>query len=446
MPETVSDEDALEYFRDNNYSMRGTARSLGIGIGRMRGIIRRGVQSGKLDPKVMQSRRASSQKDAEGRPEPREKESRDHRDDGSTKIELITHEDLRTQEDVVRYCEIDLKAYRVRRCKIVSQKQGQKDADKNPRIVSWVNVTLELEPRQPDNIYAAKDEVVDFLRSHAPRVPKIKRRTKCSGDDGVCMVVSCPDIHVGKLSDPEETGEGYNIPIAERLYKTAMHDLLGRAASAYSGRIREIVNIPGNDLLHFAGGTYATTSGTRQDASGTWQQAYKAGRKLATDGVLMCREVAPTFVYSIEDNHSRYESLYIADALDAYFHRDDQVTVDASPGASKFHRFGDVLLGMNHGDCMKPRQLVGEMVDQRQRDFAECVYRDWLLGHLHKEMLEVDTEMDTGFRRLPSLCGADAWHARMGFRGRKSAVLLVYDKRSLIDAMYHTPEAGNYTP
>lgn len=355
---------------------------------------------------------------------------------GTRKIDLVTHEQLTTLEEVLEYCEVDLSVWFVKKHRITSHKQGQSDTDKNPRIVSMVNISLELELLKPDDPRAAKDDVLAMLRSHAPRVPAV-RTPRRSRSSGVCVVSSIPDIHFGKHADREETGDDYDLDIARALYLEAKRDMLERVSARYD-KIDLIVDLPANDLLHFTGTNYTTTNGTRQDAAARWKRTYRVARETAVDGVLMEREVAPVKVISIEDNHARAESFYIGDAIDCYFHKDKRVEVDSGAASQKFHRFGNVLLGLHHGDTMKMDQLVGSMVHWVPKDFAECSYREWLLGHLHKEML-IDNDFGMFARRLPSLSGVDAWHAMSGYYNTKSAMTLVYNDRCLEDILYFTP-------
>lgn len=441
---SISDREVIEAFIRNDYALRKTSRDTGVPLGRLRGAISRAENAGTLPSAEDRAvRRSATAHEPRTTPGNAERTSDDRKKDGSRVIEMVTHANLRTEEEVIEHCEIDLSRWAVIECKIVSHKQGQRDKDRNPRILSMVNVTLRLAPRTPVDPLRAKVEVKEILREHAPRIPKIRSKRRRQSSSGVCVVSSIPDIHFGKHCDAEETGDDYNLAIARELYLDAKRDMLERVTKRYD-QIDLIVDLPAHDLMHFTGTHYTTTNGTRQDAAAGWKKTYRTARETAVDGILMEREVAPVKVISIEDNHARAESFHIGDAIDCYFHKDDRVEVDSRGAIQKFHRYGNVLLGLHHGDTMKMDQLVGAMVQWVPKDFAECTYREWLLGHLHKEML-VNNEFGLFARRLPSLSGVDNWHALNGYFNTKSAMTLVYNDRCLEDILYYTPDPEAYS-
>ena len=355
-------------------------------------------------------------------------------------IRLITHKALRTEAEVLEHCQVDTAEWEVHRLKITNHKQGQTDADKNARIVSMVNITLELRRRRRDDPERAKAEVMELLKKHAPRIAKPKwTRRKNRGE--LMLEISVPDIHFGKLADGEETGEAYNLKIARSLYLKAHEHILNQACERYD--IGQVIQVPSNDIMHFDGSRYTTTKGTRQDASGTWQRVYMTARKAAVDAVLMCREAAPVRVISHTDNHAQDAAFYLGDALDCYFHADPHTVVDSGPQPYKFHRHGNCLIGWGHGHQAKYPELQAIMARYCPNDYAECPVKEWHLGHLHKEML-IDGWGGMVFRRISSLSGADSWHAGMGYGSQKSAMGFVWSHDALEAVVYFTPKAEDY--
>lgn len=356
-------------------------------------------------------------------------------------IRVVTHKELRTEAEVLEHCQVDTSEWEVHRLKITNHKQGQTDADKNARIVSMVNITLELRRRRRDDPERAKAEVLELLKSHAPRVPKPKwSRRKHRGD--LMLEISVPDIHFGKLADGDETGESYNLNIARSLYLKAHEHILNQACERYD--IGQIIQVPANDIMHFDGPSYTTTKGTRQDACATWQRVYTTARKAAVDAIMLCREAAPVRVVSHSDNHAQAASFYLGDALACYFHADKHTEVDSGPQPYKFHRHGNCLIGWGHGHQAKYPELQAIMARYCPNDYAECPVKEWHLGHLHKEML-IDGWGGMVFRRISSLSGSDSWHAGMGYGSQKSAMGFVWSQDALEAIVYFTPKAEDYT-
>lgn len=355
-------------------------------------------------------------------------------------IQIVTHEELRTVDDVVEYCEIDLARWEIVKCRITSHKQGQTDAEKNPRILAMVNVALELKARAPNDPLRAKNEVIDLCKQYAPKIRKPTwTRRKCRGE--LLLEISVPDIHIGKLSDANETGESYNLEIARSLYLKAHDHIINQACGRYE--IGQVLSVQANDIMHFAGSTYATTKGTRQDYAGTWQRVYRTARETATDAVMMCREVGPTRVITHPDNHAADQAFFIGDALHCYFHADGAVEVDSGPEPYKFHRHGNCLIGLGHGDRAKYPQLQAIMAKREPEAYVQCAVKEWHLGHLHHEQM-IAGYGGMVFRRLSSLSAGDSWHATMGYDAQKSAMGFIWSRVALEGIVYFTPTEEDY--
>jgi hypothetical protein len=358
----------------------------------------------------------------------------------SATLVITTKQRIRTLEEALEYAEADLDMWEASKFGVTSHEQGQKDADGNPTILRLWNVRATLRRREPNDPMRVKDEVKDWLSQSAPKIPSPPRRRK-SKRPKIMLEVSCPDIHFGKLSDSQETGEDYNLEIARNLYLSAHQHIIDEASKRYA--IDKIVNVPSNDILHFAGSSYATTSGTRQDYAATWQRVYKTARETAKDAILMLRDVAQVDVITHTDNHARDEAFYLADALACYFNKDKHVTVDDSPMPHKFVTHGGVLIGFGHGHNEKYADLQGIMAKKMPEAFARATWKEWHLGHLHKDML-IDGFHDLMFRRLSSLSGTDSWHAGKGYSSRKSATGMIWSEEGLESTIYFTPKAEDY--
>lgn len=353
-------------------------------------------------------------------------------------LSITTRKRIRTLDEALAYAEVDQDIWEAAKFSVVSHEQAQKDSDGTSVVVRLWNIRATLRRRAVDHPVRCKDEIMALLKKHSPRL-SAPRRKKVKQE--YMLEVSCPDIHMGKLCDHDETGNDYNMEIARKLYLKAHRHIIEQATKQFD--IGHILNIPSNDIMHFAGSSYATTAGTRQDSDGTWQKAYKAAREVAVDGVMLCREVAPTTVITHTDNHANCEAFYIGDALECYFHKDKHVIMDNGPEPHKFYRHGDVLLGFGHGHSLRYPALQSIMAMEQPKAFSECKVKEWHMGHLHKEHL-IDGYGDLVFRRLPSLSGTDSWHKGKGFESRKCAQGFVWSKMGLEAVIYFNPSPEDY--
>ena len=363
----------------------------------------------------------------------------DHANNRASLRIITTDQGIDTPEKAMRHAEIDPDQWECVKFKVTAHQMGSTDKDKNPQITQLVNVSVELKPRRPDDPVRVKEEIREWIASHKPKIrkPSWSRRPP---KPEIMLEISVPDIHIGKLSDREETGNDYNIAIARNLYRKAHEHILAEASRCYE--IGSILTVLGSDILHTEAGGRGTTKGTPQDTDGVWRRAYREAREAMCEGVMLCREVAPVTGLAVPDNHAKWAVFCAADATWCYFRGDPHVEIDATMATYKYHRHNRVLIGVAHGDQAKGAGLAARMVRDRQ-DFHECVVHEWHTGHWHKELVE-DTEYGIKHRRDPSLSGTDLWHAEKCYAGDKSAIGRVWGPQSLLGTVRFTPTEDDY--
>ena len=91
-----------------------------------------------------------------------------------------------------------------------------------------------------------------------------------------------------------------------------------------------------------------------------------------------------------------------------------------------YYRHGKVLLGVHHGDMVKPADLGGLMATDRPTDWGETEFRYWYTGHIHTnkkfELPGVEVE---SFR---TLAGKDAWTHGSGYRSGRDMYAIALDR------------------
>jgi hypothetical protein len=134
---------------------------------------------------------------------------------------------------------------------------------------------------------------------------------------------------LGKFAWGKETGHDYDSPIAERVARAAVADLLEqasdtriaksscRSATIFSRRQRE----------------RSTTAGTQVDHDTRFHKMFRAGRALASWMIEACAAVAPVHVPVVPGNHDENAAFTMGVVLEAEFGRDPRVTFDNSQAA-----------------------------------------------------------------------------------------------------------------
>ena len=246
------------------------------------------------------------------------------------------------------------------------------------------------------------------------------------------LVVNIFDLHLGKMAWGEETGEDYDINIAKERFKTALNDLIAKTSGH---RFKKVLFPVGNDIynsdksLPFS----ATTAGTPQADDTRWQKLFRTGTELITQAAIRLSDIAPVDVVTVFSNHDFERVFYLGEVLSAVFANNPNISVDNSPKARKYYKFGCCLLGLAHGHNEKPQDLPLIMAQEASSDWSNTWYREWLLGHLHHKVKYItqDAKDYRGVRvtYLTSPSAPDAWHYQKAFTGAiKGAEAFVYDE------------------
>lgn len=346
----------------------------------------------------------------------------------TAEVEFSCEKRIRTVDDAIRHGQIDTSIWRVDRFEVTSWEQGAKlrvvgpdgkQMGDRPTIQTLWRVALKLKRILPKPYLDAAEALFDRVKDHAPRYPKVeyaKPRTPH------LLEIDLFDCHFGKLAWARETGEDYDLRIAERLFRDAVHDILSRA-EGYG--IERIVFPIGNDFCHVDGPNNQTTAGTPQDTDGRFWKIVDIMNAAMVWAFEECLKVAPTKGVLVEGNHDRVASGYLARHLAAWFHRSPDVSIDFEPRSRKYELYGPTLIGWTHGCDEKPSSLPMIMATEAPEMWASSSFREWHCGHFHSskrtDFNAVSNHDGVKVRNLQSLSGRDAWHYRKGYVGGKRA-------------------------
>jgi hypothetical protein len=233
------------------------------------------------------------------------------------------------------------------------------------------------------------------------------------------------DLHLGKLAWKDETGEDYDLKIAEKLYRDTVNDILSRV-KAYGLVIDKIIFPIGNDFFHVDSTENTTTAGTQLDYDTRWQKMYKKGIELLVWAIDQCREVAPVECMYVPGNHDEMLSFCAVVSVSCYYRECQSVKVNTSASPRKYVHYGVNLIGYAHGKEEGDR-ISGLMQIEQPEAWGVTEFREWHLGDLHHESSKEANGII--IRRLSTITATDAWHAQKGYKGSiRKASAFVWDK------------------
>ena len=293
--------------------------------------------------------------------------------DGAT-LESGTSATIRTLDDLLAVCEVDLSRWTVERFVVNKWDNVMRGAE--PGAATTTELFQVKAWLAPIKGAAAAAELVASLiadmREHSPQYPAVTYPGILDSSDRHMVVISMADQHIGLLSWAPESGESYDADIAERLAAEAMENVLSKAA-AYSPELVTVV---------FAG----------------------------------------------DFLHTDEQSLFmLGDVVSAWYRNDPGVAVDNPPAPRCYQRYGATLLGFCHGHNEKPDRLPMLMASEARDDWAATTFQDWFTGHLHRAGVVLKEDSGVQIHTAPSLCAADAWHSAKGLMHRRTCVAHVYE-------------------
>ena len=255
------------------------------------------------------------------------------------------------------------------------------------------------------------------------------------GARGLCPVTPAPELAVNDLlaayciGDPhfgmkawsEESGDNFDLTIAERLTKGAVDRLVTVAPQAHTGLLLQI-----GDMFHADDNSHRTPgSGHPLDVDTRHQKVMMVGIRAMVHCIRrMLEKHQKVIFWGMAGNHDIQSSYALSLCLAAYFENEPRVTVDLSPGLFKYMRHGKVLIGAHHGDKVKMDQLPLLMAVDRPEDWGQTRHRYQYVGHVHHD--QVKEIQGVRVESLRTLAAKDGWHAGMGYRAGRDMRLIVH--------------------
>jgi hypothetical protein len=250
----------------------------------------------------------------------------------------------------------------------------------------------------------------------------------------VMVLFSLADVHFGKLAWGRETGQDYDLKIAEAVFENAVEDLLMEVKDR---DIDCIYTMFGNDFFHSDNDKNETTNGTRVDSDGRQAKVIEVGMRAQIRAIDRWRNVAPVKIWGIGGNHDKANAHWGAREIRAWFRNDPGVEIDIEPRERKYLTYGNTMFGFTHGENIsdaKIKELPGLFTTEGPRAMVASTTRcEWILAHRHREQeftqRGTDSHMGCTMRWMLSLSATDAWHNQKLFIGNtRAAEVLVYNK------------------
>jgi hypothetical protein len=229
--------------------------------------------------------------------------------------------------------------------------------------------------------------------------------------DNLASAYLIGDAHFGLYAWGEEAGEDFNTDIAAKDLRAAIDNLVDAAPPSETGILVDV-----GDFLHADNRSNMTpASGNLLDVDTRYQRVIRiAMMALRYCVARMLQKHKKVKVIITPGNHNPDSAGWMALTLAMFYESEPRVEVDTTPGKYFYHRFGNCLIGVTHGDRIKLADLPSIMATDRAKDWGETSHRYFWTGHIHHTKHQ---EFRGCFvESFNTLAASDAWHKDSGYR------------------------------
>lgn len=344
-------------------------------------------------------------------------------DDGGARA-WSTSPRITTLDQLLEACAVDLQRWQVERYMVNKWEVGAKTDDGDIVIEPLFQVKAWLKPNAAAPVEDGLARYIERIAARAQKLPAPRYNL----DAGEYLVVpSMFDAHFNKRS----ADGAYTIERAAADF-CAVADAAAARIRALSMPVERILFPAGNDALHADNLQGTTTDGTQLETAAEQRDAVDAVIEAYEYAIRRFAEVAPVDVIVVESNHDRYSMHWLGKVIEAMFKRAPHIKVDATHGPRKYYRYGATLIGLEHGDKVKPRDLAALMAGEAPHLWAATRYREWLRGHVHHSasmFYPITSDSGVTARVIPAMCPPDEYHILRGFVGSHRAAEVLYYHR-----------------
>lgn len=304
--------------------------------------------------------------------------------------------EVKTKEDLIRECNIDLSKWDI--IKMVHNAWG-KEGNQNYQVKVF------LAPIKDEVVF--EDKFLEFLKTYKPSSNFIRREPTLQKPK-VALILPKQDSHYNKY-------DVYGSNNIDNRFNTTYNSVSKMLLKANAtNTLDEVVYIVGSDQFN-SEWTGMTTKFTPQVNILTYDQAFEriCNHEVETLNTIL-KESNTVKVVFVIGNHDQYVGWHLITWLQAYYRNESRISFDTNMINTKYYRYNNTAVMLNHGDAIKPKDMAAKFPIQFKSGWSECDHFIIITGDKHTEM----TSDFNGIRfyRVPQLSNAkSSWDDKNGY-------------------------------
>lgn len=278
----------------------------------------------------------------------------------------------------------------------------------------WVKTTREDVQRD-----LAMRTAIDALKEEiAPQAPS-KGPEHCN--ELLANQFTITDVHMGALAWGEESGEDYDLKIAEKLLLDWFSAAIAMAPNAKVAILAQL-----GDLLHYDSLESETPANRHVlDADSRFPKMVRAAIRVFRRIIAMLLASHEcVHIIMADANHDPASETWLREFLSVLYEDEPRVTVDTSPSTYYVYRHGSTSLFYHHGHKRGAKNIDHVFAGQFREIYGTTKYSYAHIGHLHSD--EVISTNLMKVERHETLAAKDAYAARGGWLSKRSAKVITY--------------------
>jgi hypothetical protein len=280
----------------------------------------------------------------------------------------------------------------------------------------WAKYDLPKEER-----LKALREAIDALKEEMVPTSAVQYTNRLTNDKLINQY-TLTDYHLGMMAWDEESGDNWDLKIAEdtlvKFFEIAIRD---------SANAKECVFAQIGDFLHWDGLDAVTPQSKHVlDADTRFSKLVRVAIRVIRRIIKMLLEKYETVnIIMAEGNHDPASSVWLSEMLSAFYDHEPRLKVDTNPDPYYCLTFGKVCLFYHHGHKKSINNVESAFIGKFKKEFGKSEYIYGHLGHLHHSQKETNLMILEQHRTLAS---KDAYSSRGGYLSGRDSKVITYHK------------------
>lgn len=322
-----------------------------------------------------------------------------HNELGTLKSSITSDEDLfssKSDLDLAKLHKVDLTKYKIVNYWTKVQPNGKFTSSLFCKVIA---------ENSEENI---TNKFAEALTAYVPKYTTNLTPAFKNNYENCCLIIPKQDSHFNKYDIMGDND------INNRFSEVQVSIINDLQKASLSNNVEEVVYIVGSDQFN-SEWTSLTTKGTPQTNILTYQESFR----------LICDHEIQTIVAMLEysdrvkivfvpGNHDEFVGWHLIHFLEMYFREVSNVTFDTSTLNTKYHKYRNCAIMLNHGDAIKPKELAQKFPRGFKEEWSSCDFFYIFTGDKHHE-LSLDIH-GIKFYQVPQLSKATSkWDDKQGY-------------------------------